>query len=74
MGGLPQCVVIDFETATQDRESAYALGVVVFESGNPSRRERFLIRPPDNLYDAFNTSLHGLGHEDTVDSPTFDQV
>ena len=65
---------IDFETATSQRSSACAVGVVVFEQGSPVDRRRLLIRPPGNRYDAFNTALHGIGPADTGDSPPFPEV
>ena len=65
---------IDFETATSQRSSACAVGVVVFNQGSPVDRRRLLIRPPGNRYDAFNTALHGIGPADTGDSPPFPEV
>ncbi len=62
---------IDFETATSERSSACAVGVVVFEEGSPIDGRRLLIRPPGNRYDAFDTALHGIGPSDTRDSPGF---
>ncbi len=65
---------IDFETATSERSSACAVGVVVFKQGSPVDKHRLLIRPPGNRYDGFNTTLHGIGPPDTRDSPTFPEV
>ena len=65
---------IDFETATSDRNSACAVGAVVFEDGAPTKRLRLLIRPPDNRYDAFNTMIHGIGPSDTRNSPQFPEA
>ncbi|MDE0667868.1 MAG: exonuclease domain-containing protein [bacterium] len=65
---------IDFETATSERSSACAVGVVVFRQGSPVDGRRLLIRPPGNRYDAFNTALHGIGPSDTQDSPGFPEV
>ena len=65
---------IDFETATSERNSACAVGVVVFEQGSPIDRCRLLIRPPGNRYDPFNTALHGIGPSNTRDSPSFPEV
>ena len=65
---------IDFETATSDRNSACAVGAVVFEDGAPTKRLRLLIRPPGNRYDAFNTMIHGLGPSDTRNSPQFPEA
>ena len=42
---------IDFETATSERNSACAVGVVVFEQGSPTDTLSLLIRPPGNRYD-----------------------
>ncbi len=65
---------IDFETATSERGSACAVGVVVFEDGAPTDRLKQLIRPPGNLYDPFNTWIHGIGPSDTRRSPTFPEA
>ena len=65
---------IDFETATSERNSACAVGVVVFEQGSPTDTLSLLIRPPGNRYDGFNTMIHGIGPSDTRRSPGFPQV
>lgn len=65
---------IDFETATSERNSACAVGVVVFEQGSVIDGRRLLIRPPGNRYDGFNTALHGIGPSDTRDSPGFPEA
>ena len=67
-------VAIDFETATSDRSSACAVGVVAFEQGSVTDKLRLLIRPPGNRYDPFNTSIHGIGPADTRRSPPFPEV
>ena len=72
--GNSSFAAIDFETATSDRDSACALGVVVFERSKPITRRRFLIRPPGNEYDPFNTSIHGICPRDTAKSPKFPAV
>ena len=65
---------IDFETATNERNSACAVGVVVFEQGLPTDTRQLLIRPPDNDYDPLNTMIHGIGPSDTRRSPEFPEV
>ena len=65
---------IDFETATSQRYSACAVGMVVFEQGAPISRLRRLIRPPGNRYDPFNTWIHGIGPSDTLNCPPFPEV
>ena len=65
---------IDFETATSERNSACAVGVVVFEHGLPTDTLSLLIRPPGNHYDPFNTMIHGIGPPDTRHSPEFPEI
>ena len=65
---------IDFETATSERSSACAVGVVLFEQGSPTDTLSSLIRPPGNQYDPFNTYIHGIGPSDTRHSPEFPDV
>ena len=65
---------IDFETATSERSSACAVGVVVFEDGTPTNRLKQLIRPPGNVYDPFNTWIQGIGPSDTRHCPTFPEA
>ena len=73
--GLGQSfAAIDFETATSERNSACAVGVVVFEQGLPTDTLSLLIRPPDNRYDGFNTMIHGIGPSDTRHSPDFPEI
>ena len=67
-------VAIDFETATSERSSACAVGVVVFEQGQATDKLNLLIRPPDNQYDSFNTILHGIGPTDTRRAADFPEV
>lgn len=67
-------VAIDFETATSHRNSACAVGVVAFEQGTPTDTVSLLIRPPGNLYDDFNTMIHGIDPSDTESAPEFPEV
>ena len=67
-------VAIDFETATSERNSACAVGAVVFEQGSPTDTLSLLIRPPGNRYDGFNMMIHGIGPSDTRRSPGFPEV
>jgi DNA polymerase-3 subunit epsilon len=65
---------IDFETATASRSSACALGLVLVDDGVITRRERRLIRPPDNEYAPINVWIHGIRPEDTEGSPDAAEV
>jgi DNA polymerase-3 subunit epsilon len=71
---MSEWVAIDFETATSERASACALGVVAVAAGAMFEHRRWLIQPPENEYDPWNTAIHGIGAADTVDAPTFPQV
>lgn len=65
---------IDFETATRNRDSACALGVVIVEEGREIYRQAWLIRPPNNDYEWRNIDVHGIRPDDTSSSPSFDVV
>ena len=66
---------LDFETATGKRNSACAVGVVVFnEQGQPTDTLHKLIRPPGNHYSSHNTKIHGIGPSDTRHAPGFPDV
>lgn len=65
---------LDFETATSNRNSACEIGVTWVNDGVIGRTEAFLIQPPDNEYDYFNTSIHGLDSHDTALAPGFGEV
>lgn len=62
---------IDFETATGDRASACALGMVIVDDGKVTAAGSWLIRPPGNRYDPWNCSVHGIYPEDTAHAPGF---
>ena len=74
MGPGGSFAAIDFETATSQRSSACAVGVVAFEHGAPTDRLRLLIHPPGNVYDGFNTWIHGIGPSDTLNCASFPEV
>tara|TARA_Y100001970_G_C14205897_1_gene843966 strand:- start:1251 stop:2177 length:927 start_codon:yes stop_codon:yes gene_type:complete len=65
---------IDFETATNTRDSACAVGWVIVEDWKVVDGGRKLIQPPDNDYLAFNIFIHGITPEMTANEPTFDGV
>ncbi|MFA4929550.1 MAG: exonuclease domain-containing protein [Patulibacter sp.] len=67
-------VAIDFETATQSRASACAIGIVTVEDGVVVAEREILIQPPGNEYDGFNIAIHGITPEDTAYAPTFAEV
>ena len=62
---------IDFETATAKRDSACSVAVVEVKDGKLVDSYYTLIQPPGNVYDWFNTKIHGITREDTADAPDF---
>lgn len=67
-------VAIDFETATREPVSACALGIAVIEGARVVQTESWLIRPPFNEYEFWNTRIHGISAEDTEYAPEFEEV
>ena len=65
---------IDFETATASRNSACSVGVVIVDDGLVVEKQSRLIKPPDNLYDSLNISIHGITPEDTKNAQSFEEV
>lgn len=67
-------VAIDFETATNFRHSACAIGVVTVENGIIIDKYYTLIQPPYNQYMWQTIQVHGIQPKDTINSPTFEDV
>lgn len=67
-------IAIDFETATSDLASACSLGIVYVSNFEIVDKKYFLIQPPENKYDKYNTEIHGLSFCDTEHSPTFGEL
>ena len=67
-------VAIDFETATREPTSACALGAAIIEGGRVVETVSWLIRPPFNEYEFWNTKVHGISAEDTEFAPEFDEL
>ena len=65
---------VSFETATSERSSACAVGVVSFDDGVLVDEFESLIRPPGNRYDLPSTAIHGIGPSDTRDCGEFTDV
>jgi len=65
---------IDFETATGQRNSACAVGIVTVENGLIAEEYYSLIQPPGNAYFGMNIAIHGIRPEDTRDAPTFGEL
>jgi DNA polymerase-3 subunit epsilon len=67
-------LVIDFETASSASHSACAIGLVWLRGFVPVARAFRLIRPPDNLYSAFNIGIHGIRPADTEGASSFAEL
>jgi DNA polymerase III subunit epsilon len=67
-------VAIDFETATREPTSACAVGVAVVRGGRVTDHRSWLVQPPFNEYEFWNTRVHGISAEDTVLAPDFREI
>lgn len=65
---------IDFETANEEPSSVCSVGVVVVRNGIIADRFYSLIQPEPNYYSYWNSRIHGLTYEDTVDEAVFSKV
>ncbi|MCC7297203.1 MAG: 3'-5' exoribonuclease [Bacteroidia bacterium] len=64
-------VAFDFETATESRNSACSIGLVVVQNGIISDKYYSLIKPPNNNFSENNIKIHGICPQDTENAPTF---
>jgi len=48
--------------------------VVIVENGEEVDRRAWLIQPPGNHYEPWNTKIHGIAPRDTQHAPSFDEV
>lgn len=67
-------VAIDFETATPQKDSACAVGIVCVNGLDIVEEYYTLIQPPRNEYNFYNTRVHGIKAKDTENAPTFSDV
>lgn len=65
---------IDFETANAKRCSVCSVGIVIVRNGEIVDEIYRLIRPRPNFYSQWNTQVHGMTFQDTVDAPDFPSV
>lgn len=62
---------IDFETANQERSSVCSVGIVIVKEGEIVDEIYRLIRPEPEYYSYWNTRVHGLTMEDTMQADVF---
>ena len=67
-------VAIDIETAQVKRWSICQLGLAIVENGVIKETISELVQPPDNEYSLWNTMIHGLKKEDTLNKPYFPEI
>lgn len=65
--------VIDIETANADYASICQIGVVDVVGGEVAAREAYLVDPED-YFDAFNVSVHGITSDQVQGAPTFPKI
>lgn len=63
-------VAIDFETANPDLSSICQVGVAAFKNGSVARTWKSLVNPED-YFDEWNVSIHGITEADVIGAPTF---
>lgn len=65
---------IDFETANQYRTSVCSVGVVVVRDRKIVDTFYSLIRPEPEYYSYWNTQVHGITYNDTINASIFPHV
>jgi len=68
---------LDFETANRSRVSICAAGIAVFENGNLTETNHWLVRPPSGhgwFLPEFTEDCHGLTWFDVQDAPEFSAI
>ena len=63
---------IDFETSSSERNSACAIGYVIFNQSKIIKKQSYLIKPPKP--EVHYTDIHGLTWEMLKKEKTFDKV
>ena len=67
-------VALDFETATRERNSACAIGLVFCRKTEIIGKASALIKPPGNKFEDFHTSLHGIDASKVERERTFPEL
>lgn len=64
-------IVIDFETANNNLNSACSIGIVAVKGTEIIHREQHLIHPPTAEFDPINISIHGITYDDVANCEKF---
>lgn len=67
-------VVVDFETANANYNSACSIGIIVISDNKIVDKYYTLIQPPEMEFHPKNISIHGITPTDVVNAPKFDEV
>ncbi|WP_416150461.1 3'-5' exonuclease [Salipaludibacillus sp. HK11] len=67
-------VSLDFETASRERGSACAIGLVHVVNDEIVEEKYALIRPRDPYFDPFCQHVHGISWDDVKNEPTFAEL
>ena len=71
---MKDLAAIDFETANQQRTSVCSVGIVIVRDGEIADSYYSLIKPEPEYYSYWNTRVHGLTLEDTMNANVFPKV
>lgn len=66
-------LALDVETANVDYSSICQIGIVEFKDGIEIDNWTTLVNP-NEYFDPFNISIHGISENDVTEAPTFDDV
>lgn len=70
---MKRILAIDFETANPSRTSMCSVGYALIEDGKIIKNEEILI-DPEEYFDSFNISIHGITQEMVEGEPTFPDI
>jgi DNA polymerase-3 subunit epsilon len=65
-------IAIDVETANADYSSICQIGIAIFNDGKVIEKLKILVNPED-YFDPFNVSIHGITEKDVENAPTFNE-
>lgn len=68
------CVAIDLETATHERNSACALGISTVSKGVIVETTEWRFCPPNRRFNATNTRIHGISRESAKNLPLLPSI
>lgn len=66
-------ISVDVETANPDMQSICSIGAATFENGSLVDEWYSLVNPED-VFEAVNTSIHGITEDDVRDAPAFEEI